>query len=115
MSHLAPDLSRGGHFADQFLGALLLRLAVRGLVRGAGTGRRSHHVGVDPRRRRKLLLRLLAKRMRDNDVRYSVRAPCCLTACPSAPCRRAAAEQLRSDFPGGQLLEATSGVITFAS
>lgn len=33
-AHLGSDLPRGGHFADQFLGSLLLRFAVRRIVSG---------------------------------------------------------------------------------
>lgn len=60
VSYLAPDLSWGGHFPDEFLGAFLLCLAVRGLVCSAGIGDSSHHMRMDPRRGHRSFLRLLS-------------------------------------------------------
>lgn len=60
-SYLASDLSGGGHFPDEFLGAFLLCFAVRRLVRRSGAPDSPHHIRMDPRRGRRPLLRLLLR------------------------------------------------------
>lgn len=61
LPYLAPDLPRGGHFPDEFLGAFLLCLAIRGLLSSAGAGDSAHHMGMDPRRGWRPFLRLLSR------------------------------------------------------